>query len=57
MEFIETSQFPCLIEDYLGLQVYLLRHPESGKIVFGSGGVRKLRWAVRGKVVVFVLES
>jgi hypothetical protein len=31
------------------LQVYLLRHPESGKIVSGSGGVRKLRWAVRGK--------
>ena len=55
MEFIETSLFTRLIYDYLseeeflGLQVYLLRHPESGKIVSGSGGVRKLRWAVRGK--------
>jgi len=55
MEFIETSLFTRLIydylseEEYLGLQVYLLRHPESGKIVSGSGGVRKLRWAVRGK--------
>jgi hypothetical protein len=53
MEFIETSLFTRLIndylseEEYLGLQVYLLRHPESGKIVSGSGGVRKLRWAVR----------
>jgi hypothetical protein len=55
MEFIETSLFTRLIYDYLseaeylGLQVYLLRHPESGKIVSRSGGVRKLRWAVRGK--------
>jgi len=55
MEFIETSLFTRLIydylseEEYLGLQVYLLRHPESGKIVSGSGGVRKLRWTVRGK--------
>ena len=55
MEFIETSLFTRLIydylreEEYLGLQVYLLRHPESGKIVSGSGGVRKLRWAVREK--------
>lgn len=36
-------------DEYLGLQVYLLRHPESGNIVPGSGGVRKLRWAIRGK--------
>ena len=55
MEFIETSLFTRLIyeylseEEYLGLQVYLLRYPESGKIVSGSGGVRKLRWAVQGK--------
>ena len=55
MEFIETSLFTRLIydylseEEYLGLQVCLLGNPESGKIVPGSGGVRKLRWAVRGK--------
>jgi hypothetical protein len=55
MEFIKTSLFTRLIydylseEEYLGLQVYLLRYPDSGKIVSGSGGVRKLRWAVRGK--------
>lgn len=55
VEFIETSLFTRLIYDYLsedeyiGLQVYLLRHPDSGNIVPGSGGVRKLRWAMRGK--------
>jgi hypothetical protein len=55
MEFIGTSLFTRLIyeylseEEYLGLQVHLLRYPDRGKIVPGSGGVRKLRWAVRGK--------
>ncbi len=55
MEFIETSLFTRLIynyldeDEYLGLQVYLLYHPESGKIVSGSGGVRKIRWAIKGK--------
>lgn len=55
MEFIETSLFTRLIydylseEEYLGLQVYLLRYPDLGKIISGSGGVRKLRWAVKGK--------
>ena len=55
MEFIETSLFPRLIYDYLeeseylALQVYLLQHPESGKVIPHSGGVRKIRWAARGK--------
>jgi hypothetical protein len=49
MEFIETSLFTNLVYDYLsedeylGLQVYLLRHPESGKLIPGSGVVRKIR--------------
>lgn len=55
MEFIETSLFTRLIydylseEEYLGLQIYLLHYPDSGNIVRGSGGVRKLRWAAKGK--------
>ena len=55
MEFIETSTFTKLIytfltdDEYLGLQVFLLQHPGAGKIVPGSGGVRKLRWAMSGK--------
>jgi hypothetical protein len=27
----------------------LLQYPESGKIVRGSGGVRKIRWAMSGR--------
>jgi mRNA-degrading endonuclease RelE of RelBE toxin-antitoxin system len=55
MEFIEASLFTSLIYDYLsedeylGLQVHLLNHPESGKIIRGSGGVRKIRWSTKGK--------
>ncbi len=55
MEFIETSLFTRIIYDYLsedeylGLQVHLLNHPESGKIIRGSGGVRKIRWSPSGK--------
>lgn len=55
MEFIETSLFTRLIynylneDEYIGLQVNLLYHPESATIVSGSGGVRKIRWATKGK--------
>ena len=55
MEFIETSIFTKLIytylsdDEYLGLQVFLLKYPEAGKIVPGSGGVRKLRWDMAGR--------
>ncbi len=54
-EFIETSLFTKLIYDYLsedeylGLQVHLLQHPESGDIIRSSGGVRKIRWSTKGK--------
>jgi hypothetical protein len=63
-EFIETSLFTRLIydylreEEYLGLQVYLLQHPESGKIVSGSGGVRMLRFRVsRTKMGIKLRET
>lgn len=55
MEFIETSLFTKLVyqyledDEYLGLQLYLLHHPESGEVVPGSGGVRKIRWGSRHK--------
>jgi hypothetical protein len=54
VEFIEASAFTRHIYDYLsedeylGLQSFLLQYPEAGKVVPGSGGVRKLRWAVPG---------
>ncbi|MCW8829220.1 MAG: type II toxin-antitoxin system RelE/ParE family toxin [Gammaproteobacteria bacterium] len=55
MLFIETSLFTRDIADYLsddeytGLQALLMEHPDAGVIVPGSGGVRKLRWAVSGR--------
>jgi len=55
MEFIEATAFTKYVYDYLtddeflGLQGFLLKYPELGKIVPGSGGVRKLRWGASGK--------
>jgi hypothetical protein len=55
MIFIEASTFSKLIDtyltddEYLGLQSYLLKYPDAGKIVRGSGGIRKLRWAISGR--------
>jgi len=55
MIFIETSLFTKLIsqyltdDEYLGLQKFLLQHPEAGNIIQQTGGVRKLRWATSGK--------
>ena len=55
MEFIEATAFTKYLYDYLsedeyiGLQSYLLQYPESGKIVRGSGGIRKVRWAMSGR--------
>ena len=52
MEFIEATAFTKYVYDYLsedeylGLQSFLLQYPEAGKIVRGSGGVRKVRWAM-----------
>lgn len=55
MEFIEATAFTKHVYEYLsedeyaGLQGFLLQHPEVGKVVPGSGGVRKVRWAVSGR--------
>ena len=54
-EFIETPSFTKILEQYLDddeysrLQNHLNNHPESGAIVPGSGGVRKLRWRGEGR--------
>jgi mRNA-degrading endonuclease RelE of RelBE toxin-antitoxin system len=55
VEFIEATAFTKHVYDYLsddeylGLQSFLLQYPKSGKVVPGSGGVRKVRWAMSGK--------
>ena len=55
MEFVETPLFTKLIygymtpEDFQALQGALIENPESGKLIPGSGGLRKLRWFSIGK--------
>ena len=55
MHFIETpiftKQVTLLLDDadYRQLQVTLALKPRAGDIIRGSGGLRKIRWAVRGR--------
>ena len=55
MIFIETTLFTKLLPRYLSddeyglFQWYLLLNPETGDLVRGSGGVRKVRWAPGGR--------
>lgn len=55
MIFIGTSAFTKRVtgyltdDEYLGLQMFLLERPDAGQIVRGTGGVRKLRWAMTGR--------
>ena len=53
--FIESSTFericPLYLDDdeYAELQQFMMREPEAGRLVPGSGGVRKLRWSRAGR--------
>ena len=53
--FVETRLFSRLVYDYLSEEEYssLQRHlaawPEAGDVVPGTGGVRKVRWAAKGR--------
>jgi hypothetical protein len=53
--FIEAPTFTRLVHDYLdddeyaALQWALALRPEAGAIIPGSGGIRKLRWAAKGR--------
>ena len=55
LTFVETKLFSKLVREYLpddaysALQQALIANPESGDLVRGSGGVRKLRWNVAGR--------
>ncbi len=55
MIIIETSIFTRQVlsllsdEEYRRLQSILVIHPEIGAVIQGSGGLRKLRWGVRGR--------
>jgi mRNA-degrading endonuclease RelE of RelBE toxin-antitoxin system len=53
--FIETRLFTKLVADYLtdqeysALQEFLMRSPDGGPVIPGSGGIRKIRWAAQGR--------
>jgi len=53
--FIEAPTFTRLVHDYLdddeyaALQWALALRPEAGPVIPGSGGIRKLRWAAKGR--------
>jgi mRNA-degrading endonuclease RelE of RelBE toxin-antitoxin system len=54
MVIIETPLFTKRIqelisdEEYRFLQTHLINRPDTGKIIPGSGGLRKLRWSTGG---------
>jgi len=35
-------------DDLKDLEVFLCEHPESGDMIQGTGGLRKLRWSIPG---------
>jgi mRNA-degrading endonuclease RelE of RelBE toxin-antitoxin system len=53
--FIETRLFTKLVVEYLtdeeygSLQESLMRAPDAGPVIPGSGGIRKIRWAAQGR--------
>ena len=55
VSFIETRLFSQLVGEYLSDDEYaslhktLIANPQAGTLIPGSGGVRKIRWAVRGR--------
>ena len=55
MVIVETSIFTRQLvkllpdEEYRQLQIELIRRPEMGAIISGSGGLRKVRWSLSGR--------
>jgi len=55
MVFVELTPFIAFRagqwsdEDLRGLQNFLLAAPDAGDVIPGGSGLRKLRWAVRGR--------
>jgi mRNA-degrading endonuclease RelE of RelBE toxin-antitoxin system len=55
LSFIETRLFTTLLnehlsdEEYARLQEVLIRDPDTGDLIPGSGGVRRVRWGVKGR--------
>ncbi len=54
MEVVETKVFTRRLqsllndEEYSLLQAMLIKNPNAGDLIQGSGGIRKIRWGVSG---------
>ncbi len=55
MVIVETSIFTRQVlellpdDEYRKLQIVLANRPQAGAIIRGSGGLRKIRWALPGR--------
>ena len=55
VHFIEAPIFSKLVygyldeDEYAALQWTLAVRPETGKLIPGSGGLRKIRWSLKGQ--------
>jgi putative component of toxin-antitoxin plasmid stabilization module len=55
MVFVELTPFIAFSaehwsdEDLRGLQNFLLSAPDAGDVIPGGSGLRKLRWAIKGR--------
>ena len=55
MVFVETPTFTKRVlqllddDEYSALQLHLANQPAAGKVIPGSGGLRKIRWAGSGR--------
>lgn len=55
MIVVETSVFTRRVQDLLSdeeyrqLQAALIHRPDAGAVIPGSGGLRKIRWALAGR--------
>jgi len=55
MEIAETSIFTKEItrilsdDEYKALQNFLVTNPKGGDVIKGSGGLRKIRWKLKGR--------
>lgn len=55
ISFVEARLFTRLVQEFLSddeyaqLQQLLIEEPETGKVIPGSGGIRKMRWGVAGR--------
>lgn len=55
MIFVESEAFTedvrTLLDDdeYSAFQQFLADHPDAGDLIRGTGGLRKIRWATRGR--------